>query len=66
MDKIIELICEEARRRPGKRLVPKLVLVLAQVVGNVAHLIDELVKAEDMLQPHKHLQKADSNDTKIK
>jgi len=66
MDKIIELICEEARRRPGKRLVPKLSQVLAEVVGMALHLIDELIQAEDGLTIHKRLQKAASNDTKIK
>ena len=46
MDKIIRKIFEEARRRPGKRLVPKLYQVLAELNGMVDDLIDHLIQAE--------------------
>lgn len=66
MEKIIALICEEARRRPGKRLVPKLNQVLTETVAMAFHLMDELIEAEEGLQPHKFLQNGDSNSTSIK
>lgn len=66
MDKIIALICEEARRRPGKRLVPKLQLVVAQVDGLVSDLIDRLIRTEREVGPYRSLQKGDVNDSGIK
>jgi len=46
MDKIIELICAEARRRPGKRYVPKLYQVKVEVDKKIGEIICELMEAE--------------------
>jgi len=66
MEKIIVLIYKEARRRPGKRLVPKLNQVLTETVEMTFHLMDELIEAEEGLQPHKFLQNGDLNSASIK
>ena len=62
MDKIIELILEEARRRPGKRYVPKLYQVKVEVDKKVGELIDELLEAERNLRPHENLQRQDPDN----
>jgi len=66
MDKIIELICEEARRRPGKRYVPKLCQVKLEVDLKVGELVEELLKAERGLRGDKNLQREDSNSASNK
>lgn len=62
MDKIIALICEEARRRPGKQLVPKLDQVLVEVNVLISDLIDQLIAAERGYEPFKSLQGGGVND----
>ena len=62
MEKIIELICEEARRRPGKRLVPKLERVNIEVWCKVTHLISELNQAEHMIRPYCDINRPGVND----
>jgi len=59
MDKIIEFICEEARRRPGKRYVPKLYQVKLEVDKKVGELIQELLDAETKFKPYENLQRED-------
>lgn len=62
MDKIIELILEEARRRPGKRFVPKLYEVKLEVDRKIGELVEELLDAERKLKPHENLQRQDPDD----
>ena len=57
MDKIIELICEEARRRPGKRYVPKLNQVKVEVDKKLDELIEELMDAERQFRPGELLER---------
>jgi len=62
MDKIIELILEEARRRPGKRFVPKLYQVKVEVDRKVGELVEELLEAEREFRPHENLQRQDPDN----
>lgn len=62
MDKILALIYEEANRRPGKRVVPKLSQVKMEMDVMVSNLIMELLDAERKLRPNEDLQREDSNN----
>ena len=66
MDKIFELICAEARRRPGERLVPKLYQVKLEMDQRVGELILKLVEAEKEVDPVYHLNRGKGNDTGLK
>lgn len=46
MDKIIELICEEARRRPGKDLVSKIYSVELEVRMELVEIMKEFRESE--------------------
>lgn len=54
MDKIFKLICEEARRRPGERLVPKLYQVKLEMDQRIGELILKLVNEEKEAGPIYH------------
>lgn len=66
MEKIIELICEEARRRPGKDLVSNLYHVSLEVRMLVMELMEQLRKAEKASVVPKPLEKENLNDSEIK
>jgi len=66
MDKIFELICEEARRRPGERLVPKLYQVKLEMDQRIGELILKLVNEEKEADPVCHLKREGDDDTGIK
>lgn len=46
IDKIIELICEEARRRPGNNLVLKLYTVMVDLDSKIIELMGEAQKSQ--------------------
>lgn len=46
IDKIVELICEEARRRPGNDVVVKLHNVTLEVDRRIIELMAELLEAK--------------------
>lgn len=66
MDKIIALICEEARRRPGKRLVPKLYQLSLEVSDTLNDLMRELVQTERDIKGKLSSEKAGVNGSGIK
>lgn len=59
MDLVFAAICEEARRRPGKRYVPKLYQVKLEVDKKIGELICELLKAERGIDCKASSQKGD-------
>ena len=65
MDTVFETICEEARRRPGKRYVPKLYQVKLEVDKKIGELICELMEVERGIERKPSLQKGDDDDTGI-
>lgn len=66
MEKIIELICKEAQRRPGKRLQPKLLMVTLEVVGKILHLCELMAAIEEQKELCKPLGGYDLNEWRIK
>lgn len=63
MDKILELIFEEARRRPGKNLGSKVHQVLVEIGLKVIEVMGNIQKSESLSNLASTLKGVDENDT---